>query len=144
MNTGTIETPESLGGALGHARPVVLLIPSDADLQLIVRLSASGFAACAGLDVEQVDDLMTAVAESFHYMISQIHSADLVRIEFARTPSVSVSLYLDGAPRCHVGGYRGDAECVKYVLETLVDDVSVDVKDGSISRIALAKNASAL
>ena len=120
--------------------PVELTLPARTSMMLVLRLTTAGVVARAGLTVDRMDDVKLAVEEACSCLIGETAGPERLRLRFEEQ---------DGALRIQVRGEGGspspvgeaEREVVRCILESLVDGVRLDVRDGAIAgaelRVAL-------
>ena len=115
--------------------PIELKVPAKKESMLVIRLTAAGVIARAGLTVDRLDDVKRAVEEACACLIE------------AETPPKSLHI----AFQCEKDGLRivirGDCagrvfdpdemQVVRCILESLTDGVDMREENGSLASIEL-------
>ena len=104
---------------------VILSLPADKEHVLLARMALSGLGMLAGLDVDLIDDLRTAVDECFDCLLHQPIRTDRVemhaRVENGRLYCCLNALRAGGSSDLP----QSDLDVTRGVLETLMPDVSL-------------------
>jgi len=123
---------------------IELTLPADAGLMLVIRLTAAGVIARAGITVDRMDDLKLAVEEACNCLMGQERTPAKLHVCFDITGK--------GIEMCVEGVYEDDTlvaeamkgsrvedelEIEKCILESLVDTVDITLKNGWIACIGM-------
>ena len=119
---------------------ITLKIPAKPDYLLTARLAASSVASRMGFDVNDIEDIKTATAESLLIIIYQ-QKSEAIDITFINKEE-SLSVEAAGVP-----GSSPEIECdnedgslSRYLIEALADESMFEEKDGNINKIHFSKN----
>jgi serine/threonine-protein kinase RsbW len=118
---------------------ITLTIPAKPDYLLTARLTASSVASRMGFDINDVEDIKTAAAESM-LIIMQCKKYSDVTIEIVNTGSelmASVVGVEGSAP--YIDIENDDNSLGRYLIEALADESIFEETDGQISRIRFKK-----
>lgn len=106
-------------------REVILKLPADKEFVLLARMTLSGLGMIAGLDVDLIDDLRTAIDECFDCLLHQPIRAQAMEMR-ARVENGRLYCCLNAV---RSGGSsdlpQSDLEITRGVLETLMPDVTL-------------------
>ena len=129
---------------LGENKRIELILPADSGLMLVVRLTAAGVIARAGITVDRMDDLKLAAEEACSCLMGQERRPEKLHIFFdftdARIEMSAEGLYEDGTLTCEaLKGSRteDELEIERCILESLADSVDITVRNGWIARIGM-------
>ncbi len=119
---------------------VSLIIPAKPDYFLTARLTVSSVASRMGFDVNDVEDIKTAVAESLLIILNEEKSSE-IKIEITNEKE---SIIVD------VSGVQGEAQKVeikqddcslsRYLIEALADESFFSQEGEAVNNIRLIKN----
>jgi len=118
---------------------ITLQIPSKPDYLLTARLAASSVASRMGFDVNDIEDIKTAIAESLLIIIHQNKSA-AIAIAFlneGESLTVEVEGVLGDVPEIEFE--NEDISLSRYLIEALADDSNFEENDGLIGKIQFSK-----
>lgn len=117
---------------------VALTIPADQSMMLVMRMTTAGVMARIGLTVEAVDDLKMAVEEACNCLLMQDGAGGMLRLTYRSTVDrVVTTVCTEGE-----GGHPIDADTlgvIRCILESMVDAVSFQEKNGCVQAIDLIK-----
>lgn len=118
--------------------PVELVVAADAESMLIVRLTAAGVLARAGSTLDQMDALKSAVEEACTCLVRQKNPPERMTLRFSceneRLVFVAESVDAD-SPEGDMD--ETEREVVKCILESMVDEVRLDVRNGWLRGVEL-------
>ena len=128
----------------GDNKRIELTLPADTGLMLVVRLTAAGVIARAGITVDRMDDLKLAVEEACNCLMSQERRPGRLHIYFELTGE-GIEMYAEGLyedDTLTAEDLRGDRqedemEIERCILEALADSVNITVKNGWIALIGM-------
>lgn len=126
-----------MGNTLSSA-PIVLNLPADRNLMLVVRLTAAGVIAKAGVTIDRMDDIKMAVEEVCGCLMDQQNPPGRINLCFQVVDRrLEVRAEATDIPHA-VGDIDADAlEIMTCILQSLVDQVEFQVADGFIAAISL-------
>lgn len=118
---------------------ITLKIPSKPEYLLTARLTASSIGSRMGFNVDDIEDIKTAIAECLIIIMQQEKIND-IEMQFINSPdSLEIS----------VEGIKGndsiteieekDSSLGKYLIEALSDGIEFEEIDGIISKIHFTK-----
>ena len=109
--------------------PVELAVAADAESMLIVRLTAAGVLARAGSTLDQMDALKSAVEEACTCLVRQKNPPERMTLKFSCEGLVFAAEGVNADSP--VGDMdETEREVVKCILESVADEVRLDVRDG--------------
>ena len=118
--------------------PVELNVAADSSMMLVIRLTAAGVLTRAGLTLDATDNLKMATEEACNCLIGQDNPPARLKLCFDCTDnrlSIRASAQVEEAP---VGNAdETELQVIRCILESLADEVSVDVRDGWIHAVEL-------
>ena len=116
--------------------PVELTLPADRDLMLVVRLTAAGVAARAGVTVDRMDEIKMAIEEACGCMIEQANPPARLRLRFC-VEAGRLAVSAEGLDAAIESGDTGEAELdvMRCILDALVDRAEFTVRNGWIARV---------
>ena len=128
----------------GDNKRIELTLAADAGLMLVVRLTAAGVIAKAGITVDRMDDLKLAVEEACNCLMGQERRPDRLHIYFELTGE-GIEMFAEGLyedDTLTAGGLKGERqedemEIERCILEALADSVDITVKNGWIAMIGM-------
>ena len=118
---------------------VTLIIPSKPEYLLTARLTGSSVASRMGFDINDIEDIKTATAESLLIMMHQQATKD-IEITFVNSLEsleITVRGILGDAPK--KTSDSGDSSLSKYLIEALADGLEFDEEGGQINKIRFSK-----
>lgn len=126
-----------MGYAISN-EPIVLDLPADRDLMLVIRLTAAGVIARAGVTIDRMDEIKMAVEEACGCLLDQVNPPGRVRLTFrAADRRLAVRAEALNVER-PVGDIDSDAlEIMSCILDSLVDRADFEVESGFISAVNL-------
>lgn len=111
--------------------PVELVVAADAESMLIVRLTAAGVLARAGSTLDQMDALKSAVEEACTCLVRQKNPPERMALKFSCEGDCLVFAAEGVNADLPVGDMdETEREVVKCILESVADEVRLDVRDG--------------
>ncbi len=119
---------------------VLLSIPAKPDYFLTARLTVSSVASRMGFDVNDVEDIKTAVAESLLIIVNEEKSSE-IKIEITNegdSIAVEVSGVEGDAPSVEVKAQ--DSSLSRYLIEALADESFFSQEGENVKSIRLIKN----
>ncbi len=118
---------------------ITLNIPSKPEYLLTARLAASSVASRMGFDVNDIEDIKTATAESLVIMMHQQHCEE-IKIAFLNHPErLEVTVVCTLRSKSHIEPSEEDDSLSKYLIEALADGLELDEEDGRINKIQFKK-----
>lgn len=109
-------------------------VPAKDDSLLVVRLAASGVAAQLKVDVETLEDLKTAVHEACYALLHQRFAPETIEVELTISAGFSAKVCACGE-RKRTQERAGDCGLCKAVLDTIIDEVSIEEDELGIRSI---------
>lgn len=118
--------------------PIELTLPADRNLMLVIRLTAAGVIARAGITVDRMDELKMAVEEACGCLIDQENAPERLKVTFACAEG-SLQVRAEGldAPECRGSLSEAELEVMRCILDALADEVRFEVRDGWIASVRL-------
>jgi serine/threonine-protein kinase RsbW len=119
---------------------ISLVIPAKPDYFLTARLTASSVASRMGFDVNDVEDIKTAVAESLLMIVNQEKSSE-IKIEIlneSKAISIEVAGVEGSAPKVEIK--PEDTSLSKYLIEALADESYFQQEGDAYLSIRFIKN----
>ena len=119
-------------------RPIELILPADANLMLVIRLTAAGVIARAGITVDRMDALKMAVEEACGCLMDQPNPPRRLRLRFACERG-SLLIHADALDCENPCGQtdENELEVMRCILEALVDSAQLEVRDGWIAAVRM-------
>ena len=117
---------------------VELSFPSDKSMMLVLRLTAAGVLARAGLTVDVMDDVKLAVEEACNCLIGQECPPERILCTFEREErnlEIAVSALARETGKC--GMEEDELRVVRAILESMVSSVEIDQTGGWIRKISM-------
>ena len=120
------------------SEPIVLNLPADENLMLVIRLTAAGVIARAGVTVDRMDEIKMAVEEACGCLMEQRNPPKRIELTFrAREDGLLIRAEALGAEP-ETGDADADAlEIMACILNALADHVEFEVRDGFIAAVSL-------
>lgn len=118
--------------------PVELKVAADPGMMLVIRLTTAGVVTRAGLTIDAMDNLKIATEEACNCLIGQENPPEQLHLTYAcRDDSLFICVRgLDNTcASCEVD--KAELDVIRCILESLADDVSIDMCDGRIRAIEL-------
>lgn len=125
-------------GSTISGEPIVLSLPAEKSLMLVIRLTAAGVIARAGVGVDRMEEIKLAVEEACGCLMEQQNPPKRLRLSFR---------VLEGQLRARaealdaereMGDIDADTrEIMACILGSLVDSAALEVRDGFIAAIDL-------
>ena len=118
--------------------PIELTLPADPNLMLVIRLTAAGVIARAGITVDRMDELKMAVEEACNCLMDQDQPPSRIhlRFDFLKDRLEIRATALDEASRMG-NADEAELEVVRCILDALVDQTEFDVQNGWIASICM-------
>ena len=117
---------------------VELSFPSDKSRMLVLRLTAAGVLARAGLTVDVMDDVKLAVEEACNCLIGQECPPDRILCAFERKDrDLEISVCALGTEVGKCGMEEDELRVVRAILESMVSSVEIDQTGGWIRKISM-------
>lgn len=136
-----------MANPVGNKR-IELTLPADSALMLVIRLTAAGVIARAGITVDRMDDLKLAVEEACNCLMGQARIPAKLHVCFdleGKKLGMNVeAVYEDGTLTDEaLKGERSedDIEIERCILESMVDGVEISVRNGWIACIGMKAEA---
>ncbi|MDO4741633.1 MAG: hypothetical protein Q4A66_13275 [Eubacteriales bacterium] len=118
--------------------PVELKVAADPGMMLVIRLTTAGVVTRAGLTIDAMDNLKIATEEACNCLIGQENPPKQLGLTYVcRDDSLFITvcgLDMDCAS-CEAD--EAELDVIRCILESLADEVSVDLCDGRIRAIEL-------
>ena len=122
---------------------VTLLIPAQPEYLLVVRLTAAGLANRMGLNIEEIEDVKTAVAEACIMLMNQPWEMEDITLDFRHATDVfHATVQGTGKSDGETKDREQENELSRYLLQALMDDATIQSEDGYIKSISMQKKAS--
>lgn len=120
------------------SEPIVLNLPADQNLMLVIRLTAAGVIARAGVTVDRMDELKMAVEETCACLMEQRNPPRRIELCFrARKDALEIRADALDAEQA-VGDTDADAlEIITCIIGSLVDEVKFEVLNGYIESVEM-------
>lgn len=118
--------------------PVELKVAADPSMMLVIRLTTAGVVTRAGLTIDAMDNLKIATEEACNCLIGQEKPPKRLGLNYAcRDDSLFISVRgLDmECASCDLD--EAELDVIRCILESLADEVSIDMCDGRIRAIEL-------
>ena len=107
-------------------KPMILTVPAQADWALVVRMAAAGAGALFDLPVDVLEDLRTALDESFDLLLHQDYCAETITLCCeARSDGLHVSLTAQERTEQPCPD-AADADIAQLIIGTLVREVNLE------------------
>ena len=118
--------------------PIELCLPADPNLMLVIRLTAAGVIARAGVTVDRMDEIKMAVEEACGCLMDQINPPRRLRLRFSVDDAgLGVRAEAVGAA-AETGDVTDDQlEVMRCILLALADEAEFDVRNGFIAGVSL-------
>ena len=114
---------------------IELMVPAKKENMLVIRLTAAGVIARAGLTVDRLNDVKMAVEEACACLIEAETPPKSLRIAF-QSEEDGLRIVIRGD--CAGRDFDPDeAQVVRYILESLTDGVEMREENGSLASIEL-------
>lgn len=107
------------------AEPIELKVPAQKSMMLVIRLTAAGVIARAGLTVDRLDDVKMAVEEACTCMIEAAEPPRCLKLTFSEMED---GLHIQICGDCACGGrtlQEDEMNVVRCILESLADGVKI-------------------
>ena len=118
--------------------PVELSVVADRSMMLVIRLTAAGVIARAGLTIDAMDSLKMATEEACNCLIAQKNPPERLAVRFAVEDDDLVIQAIAGADEDVQGDVdETELEIVRCILASLADEVAFDVSNGWLRAIEL-------
>ena len=115
--------------------PIELKVPAKKESMLVIRLTAAGVIARAGLTVDRLDDVKMAVEEACACLIEAETPPQSLRITFqSEEDGLRIVIRGDRAGRDFD---PDEAQVVRCILESLTDGVEMREENGRLTSIEL-------
>lgn len=124
----------------GKKWSVRLVVPALEDFFLTIRLTTSGVCAKAGMDIECVEDMKTAVAEACYCFVNQSSGCESLEVIYncdAEFTSVIISALNRNCDRAPKPRMKYMPDVAIGILHTLVDGAEVSGDDLGFKQIRL-------
>ena len=132
-----------MANPVGNKR-IELTLPADSALMLVIRLTAAGVIARAGITVDRMDDLKLAVEEACNCLMSQARRPERLHVCFdlaeGKLGMCVEAAYEDETLTAEaMKGDRteDDIEIERCILESMVDGVEIRLQNGWIAGIGM-------
>ena len=117
-------------------RPVELAVPAKRSMMLVLRLTAAGVVARAGLTVDRMDDVKLAVEEACSCLIGESGGPEALRLRFAQDGDcLRVTVRGEGGEPVSLS--EDEREVVRCILESLADGAQIRMDGEAVSEIEL-------
>ena len=119
-------------------QPIELILPADANLMLVIRLTAAGVIARAGITVDRMDTLKMAVEEACGCLIEQRNPPSRIHLRFSCADG-SLLIHAEALDAASPAGEttENELEVMRCILESLVDSAELDVRQGWIAAVRM-------
>jgi len=123
---------------------IELTVPADPALMMVVRLTAAGVIARAGITVDRMDDLKLAVEEACNCLSGQERKPERFHVCFEMAGK-SLNMTVEGiyedetltAEALKGERIEDELEIERCILEVLVDSVDIRLQNGWIAGIGM-------
>ena len=123
-------------------RPIELTLPADKKLLLVIRLTTAGVVARAGVTVDRMDDLKLAVEEACNCLMDQGCAAEKLNICFdLKENGLEIRVSVEADQLSAGNKTQDDLEIEKCILESLVENVEFELRNGWIHAICMTTAA---
>ena len=122
-----------------NEQSVDISVPANMHSLLVVRLAVSG-AASPHFDMDQLEDVKTAVNEACYALIHQRQSFERLMLSFALEEESFVMTITGNKAHGNPDGMAPDAQMCKSILETIVDEAHIACTGESMCSIRLVKH----
>ena len=118
--------------------PVELTVPADPGMMLVIRLTTAGVVTRAGLTIDAMDNLKIAAEEACSCLIGQQNPPKRIGLSYACRDGALYTTVRGLDAACEAGSAdEAELDVIRCSLESLADEVSVDLCDGRIRAIEL-------
>lgn len=120
------------------SEPIVLNLPADRNLMLVIRLTAAGVIARAGVTVDRMDEIKMAVEEACGCLMEQADPPERISLAF-RVQNGQLEARAEALNAASKAG-ETDADALEImtcILDSLVDHAAIEVHDGYIAAVNL-------
>ena len=115
---------------------VELSLPARRSMMLVLRLTAAGVVARAGLTVDRMDDVKLAVEEACSCLIGEGGGPERLALRFTQERE-GLRIAVRGEGGSAVALSEDEREVVRCILESLADGVEIRGDVGAVSEIEL-------
>lgn len=118
--------------------PVELKVAADPGMMLVIRLTTAGVVTRAGMTIDAMDNLKIATEEACSCLISQENPPKQLGLTYVCRDGFLLIRVCGLDMECHCADLdEAELEVIRCILESLVDEVSIDMCDGRIRAIEL-------
>ena len=118
--------------------PVELNVAADSGMMMIIRLTTAGVVTRAGLTIDAMDNLKIAAEEACNCLIGQENPPKRIGLTYScREDSLFIDIRGLDMECASCEADEAELEVIRCILESLADDVSIDMCDGRIRAIEL-------
>ncbi len=122
---------------------IVLSVPARPEYLLVVRLTAAGLANRMEFDVEAIEDIKSAVAESCILLMNQDADIERIDLNFSLGQDELLLRAVANGITCVSRKSGGnDNELSHFLIEALVDKVEIIDDDIATREVSLVKKVS--
>ena len=115
---------------------IELKLPAQRNMMLVIRLTTAGVIARAGLGVDRMDDVKMAVVEACSCLMGE-NASGMLNLNFAKADG-QLMIRVCADDGCSAPPANRDELLVeKCILESLVDDVQLHVRDAAVCGVDL-------
>ena len=118
--------------------PVELNVAADSGMMLIIRLTTAGVLTRAGLTIDAMDNLKIATEEACNCLINQENPPKRIGLTYScRDDSLLINIRGLDMQCASCEADEAELDVIRCILESLADEVSIDMCDGRIRAIEL-------
>lgn len=125
---------------------VELTLPNKPEYVSIARLTASVMANNMGFDIEDIEDIKVAIGEACNNSVIHGNKASHIRLAFTNDATRFIAEIVDEGEGFEIEDYeKPDLDNYQgrglgiFIMESLMDEVSIDTMVGNGTRITLIK-----
>ena len=121
---------------------VYLRVPAKPEYILVIRLTTSAVATRAGFDVDEIEDIKVAVAEAGTVIMNQKNGVGTIELSYKIAGVNGIWIHISAPETEEVTipyTENEQAELSFYIMESLMDNVERNEKDGFIRELKMYK-----
>ena len=121
---------------------VYLRVPAKPEYILVIRLTTSAVATRAGFDVDEIEDIKVAVAEAGTVITHQKNRVGTIELSYKIAGVNGIWIHISAPETEEVTipyTENEQAELSFYIMESLMDNVERNEKDGFIRELKMYK-----
>ena len=119
---------------------ITLSIPAKPDYLVTARLTASSVASRMGFDLNDIEDIKTAVAECLLIVMAAQKSKEIVMTLINDDGSLVIEVEGVAGKAPESEYEKGDGSLSRYLIEALADEAQFDEDEPSAGKIRFVKN----